>query len=79
MTMKMTPQQFQKCVSLIHRLCCNYDDGNCIALGDGEPCRCIQEISECSIYCNYFKRAVLPADKKLYAEIIKYSKSQRKR
>jgi len=71
MTLKMTPQQFQKVQVLICRLCCNYDDSYCIALDDGEPCHCIQEISECSIYCNYFKNAVLPADRKLYAEIVK--------
>ena len=73
MTLKMNLQQFQRVQALINQLCCNYDDGYCIALDDGEPCHCIQEISECSIYCNYFKNAVLPADKKLYAEIVKYN------
>lgn len=73
MTLKMTPQQFQKVHALIRRLCCNYDDGYCIALDDGESCHCIQEISKRSIYCNYFKNAVLPADRKLYAEIVKYN------
>lgn len=74
MTLKMNPQQFQRVQALIYRLCCNYDDEYCIALDDGEPCHCIQEISECSVYCNYFKNAVLPADKKLYAEIVMHSK-----
>ena len=25
--------------------CCNYDDGNCLLLDDGEPCVCVQSIS----------------------------------
>lgn len=74
MTLKMTQQQFQRVQALIRRLCSNYDDGYCIALDDGESSHRIQEISECSIYCNYFKNAVLPADRKLYAEIVKRSK-----
>lgn len=74
MTLKMTQQQFQRVQALINGLCCNYDDGYCIALDDGEPCHCIQEISECSVYCDYFRKAVLPADKKLYAEIVKCNK-----
>lgn len=70
MSLKITGSQHRRITKLIKRLCCNYDDGNCIALDDGEPCHCIQEISEYRIYCNYFKNAVLPVDKKLYAEII---------
>ena len=73
MSLKITGSQHRRITKLIKRLCCNYDDGYCIALDDGEPCHCIQEISECSIYCNYFGKAVLPADKKLYAEIVKYN------
>lgn len=70
MSVKITPDQHQRINVLIRRLCCNYDDGYCIALNDGEPCHCIQEISECSIYCNYFERSVLPDDKKLYEDVI---------
>ncbi|MDD4492945.1 MAG: cysteine-rich VLP domain-containing protein [Eubacteriales bacterium] len=71
MSLKITQGQHRRITKLIKRQCCNYDDAYCIALDDGEPCHCIQEISECGIYCNYFKKAVLPADKKLYAEIIR--------
>lgn len=34
MTLKMTPLQFQRVQALINQLCCNYDDGYCIALDD---------------------------------------------
>lgn len=71
MSLKIMRAQHRRITKLIQRLCCNYDGGYCIALDDGEPCHCVQELSECGIYCNYFRRAVLLADKKLYAEIIR--------
>lgn len=76
MSLKITRGQHRRITELIKRLCCNYDGGYCIALDDGEPCHCVQELSEYRIYCNYFKRAVLPADKKLYAEIIRQNKTE---
>ena len=75
MTLRITEEQTAKVNRLNHRLCCNYDDGYCLLLDDGEPCCCIQEISCYGIYCNYFRRAVLPADKELYEEIINQNKS----
>lgn len=42
---------------------------NCILLDDGEAHRCVQIISRSGIYCNYFRRAVLPSDSELYAQI----------
>lgn len=68
MVVKITPKQSDKVNALIRKLCCNYDDG--------EPCCCIQKISRYGIYCNYFLKAVLPADKKLYEEILQYNKSK---
>lgn len=44
-------------------------DGNCILLDDGEAHRCVQLISIYGIYCNYFKKAVLLADKELYEQL----------
>ena len=41
-------------------LCCNYDQGNCTLLEDGEPCVCVQGISY-SVLCKWFRNAVLPA------------------
>ena len=63
---KLPPSQRRRCNRLIKRLCANYDDGNCLLLDDGEPCVCPQTISY-SLLCRYFRNAVLPADKELYA------------
>ena len=41
--------------------CCNYDNGNCILLNNGEPCVCVQSISY-SLICRWFRIAVLPLD-----------------
>ena len=71
MVLKITPKQSDKVNRLIRNLCCNYENGNCLLLDDGEPCCCIQEISCYGIYCNYFLKAVLPAYKKLWDEIKK--------
>ena len=58
---RLTPKQRQRANALIKRLCANYDNGNCLALDDGEPCACVQSISY-SLLCKYFRSAVLPAD-----------------
>ena len=55
---RLTPAQRARCNRLIRRLCANYDGGNCLPLDDGEGC-----------VCKYFRRAVLPADKALCADI----------
>ena len=36
----------------------------------GEETKCVQLISRYGIYCNYFLKAVLPAEKELYTEIL---------
>ena len=54
--------------ALIRRLCANYDEGNCLALDEGEGCVCVQSISY-SLLCRYFKESVLPADAELCAAI----------
>lgn len=41
---RLTPKQRQRANALIKRLCANYDNGNCLALDDGEPCACVQSI-----------------------------------
>lgn len=56
---RLTPAQRARCNRLIRRLCANYD---------GEGCVCVQMISY-SLLCKYFRRAVLPADKVLCADI----------
>ena len=73
MSLKIHPSQIGRVKKLVRRLCCCCDDGNCILLDDGEPHKCVQLISFTGICCNYFRRAVLPADKELYAQIRKYN------
>lgn len=66
---RLTPKQRQRANALIKRLCANYDNGNCLALDDGEPCACVQSISY-SLLCKYFRKAVLPAEPLLEADIL---------
>ena len=47
---------------LIRRECCNCEDGNCLALDDGDTCACPQMISF-SVCCKWFRWAVLPLDR----------------
>lgn len=75
MIWKLTPKQSAAVHRLVRRLCANCDeDGNCLLLDDGERHRCVQLISLYGVYCNYFKKAVLPADKALYEQIQKHNK-----
>ena len=65
---QLTPPQSRKVNALVRRTCCNYDNGNCILLDDGDECVCPQLISY-SLLCKWFRVAVLPADRLLYAEL----------
>lgn len=67
----LTPKQSCSVNKLIRQECCNYDNGNCILLDDGEVCVCPQVITYSNIICKWLKIAVLPLDKSLYAEITK--------
>lgn len=67
---RMTPGQRSRSNALIRAACCNYDNGNCLALDDGEKCVCIQSISY-SVCCTWFRRAVLPQNKPLETEIFR--------
>ena len=77
MVIKITPKQSKRINALVRKLCCNYVDGNCLLLDDGEEHACVQCISRYGIYCNYFKNAVLPADRELFAEIMQPSHQKR--
>lgn len=70
MVFRITPRQRAKIKTLVRRTCCNCYKGNCLLLNDGEETKCVQLISRYGIYCNYFLKAVLPAEKELYAEIL---------
>ena len=71
MVLKITPEQRAKINALVRKSCCNCHMGNCLLLDDGEGTKCVQLISRYGIYCNYFLKAVLPAEKELYAEILR--------
>ena len=67
---RMTPAQRKQANALIRRECCNCEDGDCIALDDGDTCTCPQMISF-SVCCKWFRWAVLPLDGTLEAEIFR--------
>ena len=77
MVIPITPKQSKRINALVRKLCCNYVDGSCLPLDDGEEHACVQCISRYGIYCNYFKNAVLPADRELFAEIMRPSYQKR--
>ena len=66
----MTSAQRKQANALIRRECCNYEDGNCMLLDDGDTCTCPQTVSF-SVCCKWFRWAVLPLDGTLEAEIFR--------
>ena len=42
MVIKITPKQSKQINALIKKLCCNYVDGSCLLLDDGEEHACVQ-------------------------------------
>ena len=66
----LSPTQSRRVNTLVKKECCNCDKGNCILLDDGDECVCPQLISYSLLY-KWFKIAVLPLDKELYAELFK--------
>ena len=56
---RMTPAQRKQANALIRRECCNYEDGNCMPLDDGDTHTCPQTISF-SVCCKWFRWSVLP-------------------
>ena len=57
---RITPPQKRRASGLIRRECCNCEDGNCLALDDGDTCACPQMISF-SVCCKWFRWAVFAA------------------
>lgn len=64
----MTYQQYRAARRLVHQ-CCNYDEGNCLALSGWDTCVCVQSISY-SLLCRWFRAAVLPQNASLCAALI---------
>ena len=73
---RMTPAQRKRATALIRRECCSYDDGSCLEQDDGDTHTCTQTISF-SVCCKWFRRAVLPLDKPLEAEIFRNNSMKR--
>ena len=69
MTWRITEAQVGRVQELARSSCSNCLDGNCLLLDDGEACVCPQLISY-TLLCKYFRAAVLPADRELYADIM---------
>ena len=67
-TPRMDYRQYRAACRLVHE-CCNYDEGNCLLLDDGEPCVCVQSISY-SLLCRWFRAAVLPLEPELAAALL---------
>ena len=65
---RMDYRQHRRARRLVHE-CCNYDEGNCLLLDDGEPCVCVQSIS-LSLMCAGSVSAVLPLDGELSAALL---------
>lgn len=73
--LRPTPKQ-ARCIRKLIKKCCNYADGNCLLLDDGEEQVCPQSISY-SLNCRYFRHAVLPGNPKLENEILRPRGSRR--
>lgn len=75
MVLKLNAKQSAKVRALARKKCCNCVGGSCLLLDDGEETKCVQLISRYGVYCRYFLNAVLPAEKELYADILRQNKT----
>lgn len=73
---RLSEKQFRAVRKMTRAACANNDRGCCLLLDDGEPCKCVQAISY-SLLCRYFREAVLPADKELFADIMREKPASR--
>ena len=65
MPLIIQPSQAEQVRKLVSR-CCNWDEGICLLL----EMPCPQQLSLTRINCRYFREAVLPANQRLYQEIM---------
>ena len=71
MVIKITEGQSERINRIVRESCCNYADGKCLLLDDGEEHGCVQLICRYGIYCKYLLRNVLPEHNELYKEILR--------
>ena len=61
---RMNEKQLKEARKLIKKRCCNFDQGNCIAL-DWSFCNICPQYNSYSVLCKWFRDAVLPNNKEL--------------
>ena len=66
---RMNEDQFGRAKKLIRKSCCNFSQGECLCLDNGESCTCAQMITR-TVVCKWFREAVLPLDPKLHSELV---------
>jgi len=71
----MDYRQYRRARRLV-RECCNYDNGQCMVLDEGDGCVCVQSISH-SLLCRWFRVAVLPLDHQLETALYHRLESRR--
>ena len=76
MVMKLTPSQMRRVHDQARSSFCNCNGGACLLLEGGQGL-CVQLLSVSGICCKYFRDAVLPGDRRLYAEIIRQENMNR--
>ena len=67
---RYSPTAAKRINELVRKRCCNYNEGNCLLLDNGEPCVCPQIISY-SLICKWVRAFVLPNDNELYIKLMK--------
>lgn len=66
---RLSDNQLKRVKVLVHKRCCNYDDGGCLLL-DWPFCNVCPQCHSNSLCCKWFRNAVLPNDPLLEAEIL---------
>ena len=61
---RLSTQDTKEVKSLARKLCCNYYEGNCLLLDNGEQHECPQCCAR-SVVCKWFRDAVLPQNNNL--------------
>lgn len=66
----MEPKQHKQARALIRKMCCYYDQGDCLALEDADRHACAQSLS-LTLCCHWFRWVLLPMEAVLEAEIFR--------
>lgn len=69
---RLSDEQLTAVKKLVKK-CCNYYQGMCMALDEGDGCPCVQSFSY-SLICKWFRNAVLPIEPSLEAALFRCEK-----